>query len=45
MNKAVDLFKNVFLDLFSMGKGFIYCNGRVIIYCTLRCFDIRIFVY
>jgi hypothetical protein len=24
MAKVVDIFKNMFLDLFSMGKGFVY---------------------
>ncbi|WP_197282665.1 hypothetical protein [Bacillus sp. FJAT-18017] len=24
MSKVVDTFKNMFLDLFSMGKGFVY---------------------
>ncbi|MBM7602455.1 hypothetical protein JOC75_000425 [Metabacillus crassostreae] len=24
MNKVLDIFKNMFLDLFSMGRGFVY---------------------
>ncbi|WP_186577167.1 hypothetical protein [Aquibacillus kalidii] len=24
MSKVMDIFKNMFLDLFSMGKGFVY---------------------
>lgn len=37
MNKVLDIFKNMFLDLFSMGRGFIYgfvMIGLVIVICS-----------
>ncbi|WP_226665214.1 hypothetical protein [Metabacillus litoralis] len=37
MRKIIDIFKNIFLDLFSMGKGFVYgflMVGLFIITCA-----------
>ncbi|MFC0275026.1 hypothetical protein ACFFIX_27405 [Metabacillus herbersteinensis] len=37
MSKVIDIFKNMFLDIFSMGKGFVYgfvMVGLFIVICA-----------